>query len=76
MLTNEEKNKIKENVKDVIQYGLGVKRDINPAYFLQAIDDTTRDVKDLQLQKKKIIHNQRTLEDKLDYIINILMSKL
>ncbi len=71
MLTPNEKNK----VKDVIQYGLGINRNINLAYFLNAIDITNKDVKNLQAQLNRIIYNQQVLENKIDRIIMMLMSK-
>lgn len=71
MLTTNEKNRI----KDVIEYGLGIRRDINFAYFLNAIDTTNEDVKDIQAQIKRIVYNQKLLEDKLDRIIRMIMSK-
>lgn len=71
MLTIDEKNK----VKDVIQYGLGIRRDINLAYFLKAIEETNDDVKNLKSQIDRIIYNQRILDDKLDKIIRMLMSE-
>ncbi len=71
MLTLNEKNK----VKDVIQYGLGIRRDINLAYFLNAIAATNDDVKNLKSQIDRIIYNQRILDEKLDRIIRMLMSE-
>lgn len=71
MLTLQEKNKI----KDIISEGLGIRRDINFAYFLNEIDDTNDRIKRLESQLSIIISNQRILDEKLDHIINLLRKK-
>ena len=67
MLTIQEKNKI----KDVISEGLGIRRDINFAYFLNEIDETNEKVKRLNI----ILNNQKILDHKLNKIIELLNSK-
>ena len=71
MLTIQEKNKI----KDVISEGLGIRRDINFAYFLNAIDETNEKVKRLESQLNIILNNQKILDHKLNKIIELLNSK-
>ena len=71
MLTLQEKNKI----KDIISEGLGIRRDINFAYFLNEIDDTNDKIKRLESQMSIIISNQSILDEKLDHIINLLRKK-
>lgn len=58
----------KEHIKDVLQDGLNIRRDINLPYFLDKIDDTNDDVKKVLSQLSTIIHNQQILDAKLDDI--------
>lgn len=71
MLTYQEINKI----KDVISDGLGIRPDINFAYYLNAIDDSSDRIKRIESKMSQIINNQRILDDKLNMIINMLQSK-
>lgn len=71
MLSKNEKDK----VKDVLEEGLGIRRNLNLAYYLNAIDSTNENVEELQSQINQIIHNQRRLDDKLDRIIRMLMNR-
>lgn len=71
MLTIQEKNKI----KDVISEGLGIRRDINLAYFLNEIDEANEKVKRLESQLNIILNNQKILDHKLNKIIELLNSK-
>ena len=71
MLSLDEKKK----VKDIIEEGLGIKRDINFAFFLNEINNTNKNVETIKSQITQIICNQRNLETKLDRIIRMLMEK-
>ncbi len=71
MLNNNEKNKI----KDVLEDGLGIRRNINLSYYLNAINSTDENIERLQSQINQIIHNQKVLDYKLDKIITMLMNK-
>lgn len=68
MLTLEEKRKI----KDILSEGLGINRNINLSYFLTEIDQTKKNVESLESKLNVIIHNQKTIDQKLDYILNEL----
>lgn len=65
----------KKRVKDIIEEGLGIRRDINFAFFLNEINDTNKNVETIKSQITQIICNQRDLETKLDRIIRMLMEK-
>lgn len=69
MLSIDEKKK----VKDIIEEGLGIRRDINFAFFLNEINNTNKNVETIKSQITQIICNQRNLETKLDKIIRMLM---
>ena len=71
MLSLDEKKK----VKDIIEEGLGIRRDINFAFFLNEINNTNKNVETIKSQITQIICNQRNLETKLDRIIRMLMEK-
>ena len=71
MLSVDEKKK----VKDIIEEGLGIRRDINLAFFLNEINNTNKNVETIKSQITQIIYNQRNLEIKLDKIIRMLMEK-
>ena len=62
-------------IKDVISEGLGIRRDINLAYFLNEIDETNEKVKRLESQLNIILNNQKILDHKLNKIIELLNSK-
>lgn len=68
MLTLQEKNKIKA----VLSEGLGIRRDINLAYFLNEIDETNGKIKKLESKLNLVIHNQQILDSKLNSIIELL----
>lgn len=65
----------KKRVKDIIEEGLGIRRDINFAFFLNEINNTNKNVETIKSQITQIICNQRNLETKLDRIIRMLMEK-
>lgn len=65
MLTLQEKQRIKEILKD----GLRINPNINFPYFLDAIDQTKRDVQTIKSQLDVIQYNQRIIEAKLDRIL-------
>lgn len=65
----------KKRVKDIIEEGLGIRRDINFAFFLNEINNTNKNVETIKSQITQIICNQRNLETKLDKIIRMLMEK-
>lgn len=65
----------KKRVKDIIEEGLGIRRDINFAFFSNEINNTNKNVETIKSQITQIICNQRNLETKLDKIIRMLMEK-
>ena len=65
----------KKRVKDIIEEGLGIRRDINFPFFLNEINNTNKNVETIKSQITQIICNQRNLETKLDRIIRMLMEK-
>lgn len=65
MLTLQEK----QHIKDVIQYGLNINRNINFPYFLNAIKNTNDKVDSLESLLNKVIYNQQILEQKIDLLI-------
>lgn len=71
MLTLEEKNKI----KDVLSDGLGINRNINLAFFLKKIVETSDATEEMKTQMDQIIRYQQNLDRKLDYIINLINGK-
>jgi hypothetical protein len=68
MLTLQEKNKI----KDVLGDGLGINRDINLAFFLNKIEETSEATEEMKTQINQILRNQQILDQKLDRIINLI----
>ena len=68
MIDYNEKNKIKEVLKEVLK-DLNVNPNINMAYFLNKINETSNEVDSLKSQIQRIINNQNDIEYKLDYII-------
>lgn len=68
MLTQQEKAK----VKDVLSDGLGINKNINLPYFLDAIDSTKDEVDEIKTQLSQIVYNQRAIEQKLDFIISLI----
>ncbi|GEM_PF-3271605 len=67
MLTLQEKTKIKE----ILSQGLNINRNINFPYFLDAIDETNKKIKNLESELNRVIYNQRVLDQKLDVLINL-----
>lgn len=65
----------KKRVKDIVEEGLGIRRDIYFAFFLNEINNTNKNVETIKSQITQIICNQRNLETKLDKIIRMLMEK-
>lgn len=68
MLSAEEKRHVKEILSD----GLGINKDINLAYFLSQILETSRNVEEVMSRIKKIEYNQKAIEEKLDMIIRLI----
>ena len=64
MLKSEEKNKIKDILKE-----LHLNPNLNFAYFLGEIDETSDKVKELESKMQLILHNQQIIDKKLDMII-------
>lgn len=71
MLTPQEKIR----VKDVLKDGLGINPNINLPYFLNAIDQTKKDVQSLRSQLDAVMFNQRIIDGKLDSILELLRRK-
>lgn len=72
MLTYQEKN----HIKDILGDGLRINREINFPYFLDAIDETNKNVKALKSQLDTILFNQRVLDNQLKQITNLLAKTL
>lgn len=68
MLSAEEK----KHIKDILSDGLGINKDINFAYFLTKIVETSKNVDEVMSRIKKIEYNQKVLEEKLDMIIRLI----
>ena len=68
MLSVEEK----KHVKDILSDGLGINKDINLAYFLTQILETSRNVEEVISRIKKLEYNQKIIEEKLDMIIRLI----
>ena len=68
MLTIQEK----QHIKDVLSQGLGINKNINLAYFLDAIDGTNQNVHEVMSRIERIEYNQRILNEKMDMIIRFL----
>ncbi len=71
MLTYDEKRKI----QDILSDGLGINRNINLAYYLDSIQNTNLRIDDIESQLARVLSNQKILDKKLDFIINLLQSK-
>lgn len=67
MLNYDDKTKL----KDVLS-SLGVRADINMAYFLDSIIDSNKKIKSLESEVSDVLRNQKILEDKLNQILNRL----
>lgn len=71
MLTIAEKNKIKE----ILAEGLNINKNINFPYFLDCIQQTSKDVKNLESRINQILYQQKILEQKIDMLINAINNK-
>ena len=65
MLTLDQKNKI----KDILSDELSINKEIYFPYFLNAIDESNKNIKDLDSKLNDVMHNQKILEQKLDSIL-------
>lgn len=62
----------KQHIKDILADGLNINRNINFPYFLDAIDNTNKNVKALKSQLDVIMYNQKVLYNQLRKITDIL----
>ncbi|MCF7931342.1 MAG: hypothetical protein K9L02_07530 [Acholeplasmataceae bacterium] len=65
MLSYDEKKKI----KDILDDGLNINKDIRFSYFLDAIDSTNKITKDLETKINSVLRNQKLIDEKLNIIL-------
>ena len=68
MLDLHEKQKVKELLQEVLR-DLNVNPSINIAYFLNAIDESNKDIKALKSSVQRMMQQQAVIEQKLDLIL-------
>jgi hypothetical protein len=71
MLTPAEKQKLKAYLSE----GLNIRPDINLPYFLDAISSSKAKILELESKLNEVLMNQRALDNKLNWIINVLGEK-
>ena len=71
MLSINEKRKIKE----VLSEGLNIRADINFPFYLDAINESSNKIKNLESNINTIIYNQRVLDEKMNKLIWLLEHK-
>lgn len=68
MLDLHEKQKVKELLQEVLR-DLNVNPSINMTYFLNAIDESNKDIKALKSSVQRMMQQQAVIEQKLDLIL-------